>query len=115
MPLTPTRSVPPTRLTTTPLTLGVTDPDAIAMFLRPGVPLDAAFWRRVRYQCSQCGQWDTTAVGALWRVSLADDCRELYFLHSRRCLASYKTLHSLRSVEGRVPLAEGATVANGVA
>jgi len=100
MSLAPTRSV--SSATTTPLTLGVTDPDAIAVFLR-GVPLDAAFWRRFQYPCDHCQETGTTACGALWRVSLANDCTELYYLHSR-CLLPYKAAHTLQSVEGRLPL-----------
>ncbi len=89
--------------TTAPVTtLGETDPAAIATFLK-GVPLDDAFWRRVRYQCAQCGQWGTTASGALWRVSLADSCTNLYYLHTGHRNA-YKQRHGLQSVEGRVPL-----------
>jgi len=101
MSLAPTRSVSPRR-PTTPDPLGVTDPGAIATFLR-GVPLDDAFWRRFRYQCDHCQRWDTTASGALWRVSPADDCTELYYLHSR-CLTPYKVAHNLKSVEGRLLL-----------
>jgi len=106
----PDRSVPSRRSTATdrpqlatPITLGVTDPDAIATFLR-GVPLDAAFWRRFRYQCSHCHEHGTTVCGALWRVSLEPDCQDLYYLHCG-CLAPYKIAHGLRSVEGRRPLA----------
>ncbi len=91
---------------TTPVTLGVTDPDAIATFLRPGVPCDDAFWRRVHYECDHCHSHGTTVCGALWRVSLSDDCTELYYLHTR-CLTPYKQHHELKTVEGRVPLAEG--------
>ncbi len=87
--------------TTAPVTLGVTDPAAIAAFLR-GVPLDAAFWRRFHHRCDHCQETGTTVCGALWRVSLADDCTDLYYLHSR-CLPSYKAAHGLRSVEGRQP------------
>ncbi len=99
MTLAPTRSVPPRRPTTTPVTLSVTHPGAVATFLR-GVPLDDAFWRRVRYQCSHCGDTGTTVVGGLWRTGQGD---ELYYLHSH-CLSAYKALHSLQSAEGRVPL-----------
>jgi len=101
MTLAPTHSV--SSATTTPVTLGVTDPDAIAVFLR-GIPLDAAFWRRFHHRCDHCQETGTTASGALWRVSLADDCTELYYLHSH-CLSAYKRAHGLRSVEGRLPLA----------
>ncbi len=92
------------------LTLGVTNPnpDAIATFLK-GVPLDAAFWRRFRYQCDHCQETGTTACGALWRTSLADDCTDLYYLHSR-CLSVYRRVHGLRSVEGRLPLVDPAPV-----
>ncbi len=102
MTLAPTRSV--SSATTTPVTLGVTDPDAIATFLR-GVPLDAAFWRRFHYQCDHCQETGTTACGALWRVSLADDCTDLYYLHTR-CLSAYRRAQGLRSVEGRLPLTD---------
>ncbi len=102
MTLAPATSVPPRRSTTTSLTLGVTDPDAIATFLK-GVPLDAAFWRRVRYTCDYCREHGTTASGALWRTGQGDDCTDLYYLHSH-CLPSYKRAHGLRSVEGRLPL-----------
>jgi len=106
MSLAPATSVPPRRSTTDPLTLGVTDPDAIAAFLK-GVPCDDAFWRRFRYQCDHCRRWDTTAVGALWRTGQGD---ELYYLHAR-CLPSYKRRHALRSVEGRLPLRRPAIAA----
>ncbi len=92
----------------TSVTLGVTDPDAIAAFLR-GVPLDDAFWRRFRYQCDHCQRWDTTASGALWRTRQGD---ELYYLHAR-CLSAYKRRHGLRSVEGRLPLRRPAIAAAG--
>ncbi len=94
--------------TTAPVTtLGVTDPAAIATFLK-GVPLDDAFWRRVHHRCDHCHVTGTTAVGALWRISLADDCQELYYLHTR-CLRAHKAAHGLQSVEGRIPLRRPAT------
>ncbi len=99
MTLAPDTSVPPRRPTTAPL--AGPDRQDIAAFLR-GVPLDAAFWRRFRYQCDHCQEHGTTQSGALWRVSLADDCTELYYLHSQ-CLTLYKAAHALQSVEGRVP------------
>ncbi len=90
------------QLATHVTTLGVTDPDAIATFLQ-GVPLDAAFWRRVHHRCAHCQELGATAHGALWRVSLEVDCQDLYYLHCG-CLAPYKMAHGLRSVEGRRPL-----------
>ena len=99
MTLAPAISVPPRRPTTVPLT-GPDRQDAAA-FLR-GVPLDDAFWRRFRYQCSHCHEHGTTVCGALWRVSLEADCQDLYYLHCG-CLAPYKVAHGLRSVEGRLP------------
>jgi len=101
MSLAPTRSV--SSATTTHITRGVTDPDAIAAFLRPGVPLDDAFWRRLHHRCDHCLKAGTTVCGALWRVSLQAECQALYYLHSA-CLPAYKRAHGLRSVEGRVPL-----------
>jgi len=82
----------------------VANPDAIAAFLK-GVPLDDAFWRRVHHQCDHCHERGATVCGGLWRVSLADDCTELYYLHSHYCLSAYKQRHGLKSVEGRVALA----------
>ncbi len=107
MTLAPDTSVPPRRPTTVPL--GGTDPDAIAAFLRPGLSCDDAFWRRVHHRCDHCQETGTTASGALWRVSLADDCTQLYYLHSQ-CLTPYKAAHSLQSVEGRLPLRRLSTV-----
>jgi len=112
MTLAPAISVPPRRPATTPVTLGVTDPDAIAAFLK-GVPLDDAFWRRFHHRCDHCQETGTTACGALWRVSLADDCTQLYYLHTR-CLSAYKCARGLRGVEGRLPLADTASAPAGV-
>ena len=86
----------------------------ITTFLR-GVPCDDTFWLGIHHRCAHCHDTGTTVCGALWRVSLADDCTELYFLHSRTCLLAYKRLHGLKSVEGRVALAEVATLTNGAA
>jgi len=59
--------------------------------------------------CAHCHHIGTTATGALWRVSPSPDCRDLYYLHSG-CLAPYKAAHGLRSVEGRIPRGQPATV-----
>lgn len=56
----------------------------------------------VVHKCAYCHQLDTTAAGALWRVSPIAACASLYYLHSQ-CLAPYKAAHGLRSVEGRIP------------
>ena len=56
----------------------------------------------VVHKCAYCHQLDTTAAGALWRVSPLAACATLYFLHSQ-CLAPYKAAYDLRSVEGRIP------------
>ncbi len=61
-------------------------------------PVNRIFTAMLLYPCDCCHQAGTTAVGALWRTGEGD---ALYYLHSR-CLASYKALHGLRSVEGRV-------------
>ncbi len=61
----------------------------------------------VSYPCAHCGTFSTTASGALWRVSLADDCTDLYYLCCG-CVKPYKRAHGLRSVEGRVPLTDEA-------
>jgi len=58
-----------------------------------------------RHRCAHCTLPGTTASGALWRVSLAPDRTELYFLHTA-CLAPYKAAQGFRSVEGRLPLAD---------
>lgn len=56
----------------------------------------------VVHKCAYCHQLDTTAHGALWRVSPLAACSTLYYLHTA-CLAPYKVAHGLRSVEGRIP------------
>ena len=54
--------------------------------------------------CVHCNTPGTTRCGALWRVSLADECQDLYYLHTG-CLRDFKAAQGLRSVEGRQPLA----------
>jgi len=53
--------------------------------------------------CDHCATPGSTADGALWKT-ISDPYASLYYLHSR-CLLPYKAEHSLRSVEGRLPLA----------
>jgi cytochrome c553 len=55
----------------------------------------------VVHACAHCHQLDTTAHGALWRVSPLAACSTIYYLHTA-CLAPYKAAHRLRSVEGRL-------------
>ncbi len=57
----------------------------------------------VVHKCAYCHQLDTTAHGALWRVSPLAACSTLYYLHTACCLGAYKAAHDLRSVEGRIP------------
>ncbi len=62
------------------------------------------------HRCAHCGQLDTTAHGALWRVSPLAACSSLYYLHTA-CLAPYKATHRLRSLEGRLPRRRRASAA----
>jgi len=55
--------------------------------------------------CAHCHEAGTTVCGALWRVSLKPGCGDLYYLHGH-CLDPYKVARGLRSVEGRLPLAD---------
>ncbi len=55
--------------------------------------------------CAHCHQPGTTVCGALWRVSLKPGRGDLYYLHGC-CLDPYKATYGLRSVEGRLPLAD---------
>jgi len=57
--------------------------------------------------CEYCSETGTTIDGALWRTTL-DTPYALFYLHSA-CLAPYKAAHSLRSVEGRLPLTHART------
>jgi len=70
------------------------------------VPCPVPTQTPVVHVCAHCHQPGTTVCGALWRVSPATShtaCTDLYYLHSR-CLAPYKAVSGLRSVEGRLPV-----------
>lgn len=75
--------------------------NALPTAVTPATPYTVAVCRHAVHHCDHCHQPGTTAIGALWRVSLHPARADLYFLHAH-CLGFYKAAHGLRSVEGRI-------------